>query len=96
MRVRRKAIAVFQEIPSDVILHVFVSAKHPSHRSGKCFCTEREYFMEVNVIQDVQDVKLKQSAVILLLDMRKWDQTQSLCLMKTDPLCFGLLKEKKT
>lgn len=52
--------------------------------------------MEVNVIQDVQDVKLKQSAVILLLDMRKWDQTQSLCLMKTDPLCFGLLKEKKT
>lgn len=96
MRVRRKAIAVFQEIPSDVILHVFVSAKHPSHRSGKCFCTEREYFTEVNVIQDVQDVKLKQSAVILLLDMRKWDQTQSLCLMKTDPLCFGLLKKKKT
>lgn len=54
-----------------------------------------EGFTEVNVIQDVQDVKLKQSAVILLLDGRKWDQTQSLCLMKTDPLCFGLLKEKK-
>ena len=36
----QKAIAVFQEIPSDVILRVFVSARHPSHRFGKCFCTK--------------------------------------------------------
>lgn len=93
--------AVYQEIPSDVILLVFVSPKHPSRdkqrRFGKCCCTEvKDFNTEVSAIQDVQDVKLKHSAAVLLLDRRKWDQTQSLCLMKTDPLCLGLLEEKDT
>lgn len=73
------------------------SIKDKRHRFGKCCCAEEEDFnTEVNAMQDVQDVKLKHSATILLLDRRKWDQAQSLRLMKTDPLCLGLLKEKDT
>lgn len=37
--------------------------------------------------------KLKHPAVCLLPDRRKWDGTQSPCLLKTDPLCLGLLRE---
>lgn len=81
-----------------VVLCLFLP-KHPSkicNRDLENVVGKRDFNTEVNVIQDVHHVKLQHDAVILLLDRRKWDETQSICLMKADPLCFGLLKEKDT
>lgn len=56
----QSVITVFQEIPSDVILLLFVSPiRDKQHRFGKCFCTGKEDFnTEVNLMQNIQDVKL--------------------------------------
>lgn len=73
------------------------SIKDMQHRFGKCCLEERlQHGGECDTGCTVHHVQLKHSAVILLLDRRKWDETQSICLMKADPLCFGLLKEEDT
>lgn len=43
----------------------------------------------IRTIQDIEEVKLKHSAMILSPDRRKWARTEILCLMKTGPLCLG-------
>lgn len=71
------------------------TSKDKQHTFGKCFLRRGGNFhTEVNTVQDVQDVILKHSAAILLLNRRKWDQTQSLCLMKLTHFVWGYSKKK--
>lgn len=95
----QKETAVFQEIPSDVILlFLFVSPKHPSKICNIDLENVAAQIKRLHLGDECDtgctscEIKTFCSDFFFSADRRKWDETQR--LMKTGPFCLGLLKEK--